>query len=92
LGWGCSSQSRLKKAEIEAKLKDKLKLTTIQLTEMEPDRYEGTGTRADGTTHKIKASYSQTKKDGLSKNELKWETEGPKGEKTTGGEAWGGNQ
>jgi hypothetical protein len=89
---GCSSQSRLSKADIEAKLKDKLKLTTIQLTETEPGKYEGTGASADGSTHKVKASYSQTKKDGMTKHELSWEAENPKGHKTTGNETWGGNQ
>jgi len=68
--WGCSSQTRRSKADIESRLKDILKLKDIHLTEGAKGSYEGTGTNENGTTYTIKATQNN--------NQVQWKSENSK--------------
>jgi hypothetical protein len=74
LSWGVSS--RLGKATVASKVKDRLKLSEIHLTEKEPGKYEGSGTGTDGTTYTIRATQTE--------HELRWEYEDSKGNRGSG--------
>jgi hypothetical protein len=81
LGWGCSrSAPTLSKAKLESKVMDLAKLKEIHLTETAKGNYEGTATVQDGTTYKVKVTYTHTESEGKSKDEIRWDAEGPKGE------------
>jgi hypothetical protein len=72
------------KAEIEAEIKEALKLKDINLTEEAAGKYAGSGTGNDGTKYKIKVTRSE--------NRLAWESEDDKGAKVLGSKRWSGSQ
>jgi hypothetical protein len=79
LACGCSSRTGWSKAQIEAKVKDAAKLKEIHLQETGKGEYEGTGTGEDGTTYKIKATYTHSQGEGKERSDLHWVAEDPKG-------------
>jgi hypothetical protein len=72
------------KADIEAEIKEALKLKEISLNQEAGDKYVGSGTGNDGTRYKIKATRSE--------NKLTWESEDDKGVKVFGSKRWSGTR
>jgi len=79
---GSSPTAPFGKADVEAKLKQKLNLKEIRLEESEKEgEYTGNATGQDGTKYKMKATYQG--------NVLKWEYEDQTGAKGSGSEGPG---
>ena len=72
------------KADIEAEIRDALKLKEISLNQEAGDKYVGSGTGNDGTKYKIKVTRSE--------NKLTWENEDDNGAKVIGSKRWSGSQ
>ena len=72
------------RTEIESEVKEGLKLKQVHLTETAKGEFSGTGSAADGTNYKIKATHSQ--------NRITWESEDDKGGKVIGSKGWSGSQ
>ena len=71
------------KAEIEAEIKEVLKLKDVSLTEETGGKYAGTGIGQDGIKYKITITQSE--------NKLTWESEDDKGAKIIGSKRWNRN-
>jgi hypothetical protein len=82
--WGCSSKTVWSKAQIESKIKESANLKEVHLTETGNGIYEGTATGENGTTYKLKATYSHSEGEGKTKNELRCEGEDSKGNRIHG--------
>jgi hypothetical protein len=72
------------KADIEAEIKEALKLKEMTLTQEAGDKYIGSGTGNDGTKYKIKVTRNE--------NKLTWESEDDKGAKVIGSKRWSGTR
>ena len=68
------------RAEIEAEIKDALKLKEISLTEQARGEYVGSGIGKDGKKYKIKVTHSA--------NKIAWNSEDEKGAKVIGSKRW----
>jgi hypothetical protein len=68
---------------------DLAKLREIHLTETAKGNYEGTATGQDGTTYKIKVTYTHTESKDKGESEIRWDAEGPKGEHMSGRDVHG---
>jgi hypothetical protein len=66
--------------EIEAEIKDALKLNEISLIEQARGKYVGRGIGKDGKKYKIKVTHSA--------NKITWESEDEKGAKVIGSKRW----
>ena len=66
--------------EIEAEIKDALKLKEISLIEQASGKYVGSGIGNDGKKYKIKVTQSA--------NKITWESEDEKGAKVIGSKRW----
>jgi hypothetical protein len=72
------------RADIEAEIKEALKLKEINLTQEAGDKYVGSGTGNDGKRYEIKVTRSE--------NKLTWESEDDKGAKVIGSKRWSGTR
>jgi hypothetical protein len=74
----------LNKTEIEAEVREGLKLKEVHLAEMTKGEFSGTGSASDGTKYKIKVTQGESK--------ITWESEDDKGGKVIGSKGWNSGQ
>jgi hypothetical protein len=72
----------LGKAEIEARVKESIKLSELSLTQAEKGVYTGTGKDAEGATYKVKVTQETDKISFEAENDKGWKYKGTDEKKT----------
>jgi hypothetical protein len=73
----------LGKAEIEARVKESVKLSELSLTQAEKGVYTGTGKDAEGATYKVKVTQETDKISFEAENDKGWKYKGTEETKTS---------